>query len=83
MVGLAPPNPRDPVPVPLLDALRTFCTDVLRMEDRELGKKKLLGLMEEWYVCSQLNWKNGLRPEKVLVDNYFTGDEYLEFLENE
>jgi hypothetical protein len=81
MVGLLPPNPRDPVPVPVMDVLRTYCKEVLRMEDGQLGKKDLLGLMESHYVSSQLNWKKGLRPEKVEVDNYFTGDEYLEFLE--
>jgi hypothetical protein len=81
MVGLLPPNPRDPVPVPVMDVLRTYCKEVLRMEDSQLGKKDLLGLMESWYIPSQINWKNGLRPEKVEVDNYFTGDEYLEFLE--
>jgi hypothetical protein len=52
------------------------------MEDWQLGKKDLLGLMESHYIPSQINWKNGLRPEKVEVDNYFTGDEYLEFLED-
>ena len=76
-VGLRPPNPRDGLHTEIVGALSSYAdAELLCPGDEEV---ELLELYPGIYVASMLYWKQGLRPEGVEVDNFFTSDKYTDW----
>ena len=87
--GLTAPNPRDgPVPKSVMEALKRYAAkrDGKPVESDATYDWPLLVMLQDTteYVGAMLEWEHGLRPQGVVVDNYFdTSEEWRRYMEGE